>query len=230
MLGAVLGWAQRGSVAGAASVFSIVAVLAVLEISLSFDNAVVNAHRLKTMTPAWQRRFLTWGILIAVFGMRIVFPLAIVAVAAKIGPVAALRLAVTEPGEYARIMEEAHLGIAAFGGTFLMMVSLAYFFDRDKKIHWVSVIERRFRSAAQVRGVEIGFVLLTMLLFAALQDDANSPLFMSAAVWGLVTFLMVDVTRHLLDRADRRWTPPPAAGSAPFSTSRCSTPASPSTG
>ncbi len=51
------------------------------EISLSFDNAIVNANKLKDMTPVWQQRFLTWGILIAVFGMRIVFPLLIVVIA-----------------------------------------------------------------------------------------------------------------------------------------------------
>jgi hypothetical protein len=64
------------------TVFFICAVLAVLEISLSFDNAIVNANKLKDMTPVWQQRFLTWGILIAVFGMRIVFPLLIVVIAA----------------------------------------------------------------------------------------------------------------------------------------------------
>jgi uncharacterized protein len=201
-LGLVLGWVQTGTVAGTLSVFSIVAVLAVLEISLSFDNAVVNAHRLKTMTPAWQRRFLTWGILIAVFGMRIIFPLAIVAVAAQIGPIAALRLAIARPHEYARIMEDAHLGIAAFGGTFLMMVALAYFFDKEKEVHWVSVIEKHLRSAADVRGIEITFVLLVMLSFSSLLEPPESGTFQRSAIWGLVTFLVVDVLRHMLDRAD----------------------------
>lgn len=86
VLGAVLGWQTTGTIGGMATVFFICAVLAVLEISLSFDNAIVNANKLKEMTPLWQKRFLTWGIIIAVFGMRIVFPLAIVAIAARIGP------------------------------------------------------------------------------------------------------------------------------------------------
>ena len=81
-LGAFLGWQSTGTVGGMLSVFFICAVLAVLEISLSFDNAIVNANKLKDMTPEWQHRFLTWGIVIAVFGMRIVFPLLIVVVAA----------------------------------------------------------------------------------------------------------------------------------------------------
>ncbi|NDD90415.1 MAG: DUF475 domain-containing protein, partial [Rhodobacteraceae bacterium] len=100
------------------------AILAALEIALSFDNAIVNANKLEEMTPVWQRRFLTWGILIAVFGMRIVFPLAIVAIFAWINPFAAMHLALSDPDEYSRIIGEAHGPISAFGGTFLMMVAL----------------------------------------------------------------------------------------------------------
>src|SRR5690606_15861170 len=92
-LGAWLGWQMDGTIGGMAAVLFICAVLAVLEISLSFDNAIVNANKLKDMTPVWQHRFLTWGIVIAVFGMRIVFPLLIVVIAAGIGPIEAILLA-----------------------------------------------------------------------------------------------------------------------------------------
>lgn len=202
-LGGVVGWLYTGTVSGTFSIFFICAVLAILEISLSFDNAVVNANKLKTMTPKWQRRFLTWGILIAVFGMRIVFPLAIVVVAAGIGPIAALDLAIYRPREYAQIMQEAHLGIAAFGGSFLMMVALTFFFDKKKKVHWLTPIERSLTRAADMRGIEITFVLLMILLFSTLLGPEDGPEFMTAAIWGLVTFLIVDATRHLLDRANQ---------------------------
>src|SRR5690606_19044365 len=129
-----LGWSYNHNLGGALSFFVIGLVLAALEISLSFDNAIVNANKLKDMTPVWQRRFLTWGILIAVFGMRIVFPLLIVVIAAGIGPIDAIVLAAVQPDEYARIMHDAHLPIAAFGGTFLMMVGLTYFFNHEKDI------------------------------------------------------------------------------------------------
>lgn len=71
----------------------IVTILAVLEISFSFDNAVVNAKILGRMSEKWQKLFLTVGILIAVFGMRLVFPLVIVALAAHLNPFAAIQLA-----------------------------------------------------------------------------------------------------------------------------------------
>ena len=92
-----MGWITTGTLSGLLEFLIIGGVLAILEIALSFDNAIVNANKLKEMAPAWQRKFLTWGILIAVFGMRIIFPLAIVAIFSLINPFAAIYLALSNP-------------------------------------------------------------------------------------------------------------------------------------
>ena len=194
-----LGFQTTGTLAGAISFFLIGSILAVLEISLSFDNAIVNANILKTMEPKWQQRFLTWGILIAVFGMRIIFPLVVVVFAAHMGPISAIVLAATDPQEYARIMDEAHIGISAFGGTFLMMVALTYFIDQSKEVDWIKSIERRLRSLASIRGLEIGAVLFAALVIASVLPEHESPTFLFAAVCGLVTFLAVELVAHFLD-------------------------------
>ncbi|WP_096787247.1 DUF475 domain-containing protein [Rhodobacter sp. CZR27] len=198
-LGGFLGWQSTGTIEGTATIFFICCVLAVLEISLSFDNAIVNANKLKSMTPVWQRRFLTWGILIAVFGMRIVFPLLIVVVAANLGPWQAMVLAATEPAEYSRIMHEAHLPIAAFGGTFLMMVGLTYFFDQEKDVHWVHWIEEQASKYSSIRGIEVAFVLVVMLGFSQLLEGADQQAFLTSAIYGLLTFLLVEVVGGFLD-------------------------------
>ncbi len=200
-LGAALGWQSSGTLGGMVTVFMICAVLAVLEISLSFDNAIVNANKLKQMTPEWQHRFLTWGILIAVFGMRIVFPLLIVVIAARIGPWEAVVLAASDPDRYARIMQEAHLPIAAFGGTFLMMVGLSFFFDKEKDVHWVRWFERKMAQYATTRGVEVAIVLLVVLVFSSQLQEAQSEIFFRSAIWGLLTFLCVEVVGGLLDHS-----------------------------
>ncbi|MCJ7872033.1 DUF475 domain-containing protein [Phaeobacter sp. J2-8] len=194
-----LGYHTTGTFAGGLSFFFLGSILAVLEISLSFDNAIVNANILKTMDEKWQHRFLTWGIVIAVFGMRIVFPLAVVAIAAKIGPVSAMILAATDPLQYAHIMEEAHIGISAFGGTFLMMVALTFFFDQSKEVDWIRLIECRLRSWASIRGLEIAFVLTAALLLSAALPDEDSATFLFAAVFGMVTFLAVELVAHILN-------------------------------
>ena len=199
VLGAVLGWYNTGTVSGTATVFFICLVLAVLEISLSFDNAIVNANKLKEMTPVWQHRFLTWGIVIAVFGMRIVFPLAIVAIAAQIGPIDALVMAAAKPDEYAQIMTDAHLPIAAFGGTFLLMVGLTYFFNHEKDVHWIGFIEKHMARIATIKGIEIALVLILVLVFSSFLGEAEATTFVYSAIYGLLTFLAVEVLGGLLD-------------------------------
>ncbi|MGV1755488.1 DUF475 domain-containing protein [Rhizobium sp. A22-96] len=202
-LGALLGWNATGTLGGLATAFFICAVLAVLEISLSFDNAIVNANKLKEMTPVWQHRFLTWGIIIAVFGMRIVFPLLIVAIAAWINPWEALKLAAAEPEQYARIMHDAHLPIAAFGGTFLMMVGLTYFFNHEKDVHWINFLEKRMANFATIKGIEIAFVLILVLIFSSLLDGDDSTTFLHASIYGLLTFLLVEVLAGFLDASQK---------------------------
>lgn len=212
VLGAVLGWQMTGTIGGTLTIFFICAVLAVLEISLSFDNAIVNANKLKDMTPVWQRRFLTWGILIAVFGMRIVFPLLIVVVAAKIGPWDALVLAAAQPDEYSRIMHDAHLPIAAFGGTFLMMVGLSFFFDHEKDVHWVRRLENRMQKYATIRGIEVAVVLVIVLIFSRFLEPLDAQVFFASAIWGLLTFLLVQVLGGLLDSTQEAATKTAARG------------------
>jgi hypothetical protein len=203
VLGGLLGWHMTGTIGGMATAFFICTVLAVLEISLSFDNAIVNANKLKEMTPVWQHRFLTWGIVIAVFGMRIVFPLAIVAIAAQINPWEALKLAAAEPAQYAAIMRDAHLPIAAFGGTFLMMVALTYFFDHEKEIHWIAFVERTASQFATIKGIEIAFVLILVLVFSYLLGGEEGTAFLHAAIYGLLTFLLVEVLSGFLDASQK---------------------------
>ena len=48
----------------------------------------------------WQRRFLTWGMLVTVFGMYYLFPLLIVSVATGLGLLDVMNLAIDSPTEY----------------------------------------------------------------------------------------------------------------------------------
>jgi hypothetical protein len=190
-----------GNLAGGLSFLLIAAVLGVLEVSLSFDNAIVNANKLKAMTPLWQRRFLTWGIVIAVFGMRVLFPLLVVVVAAGIGPFEAIHLAVARPAEYAHIIGEAHLSIAAFGGAFLMMVALRYFIDEGKEVHWIHALECQLRRCASVRGLEIALVLSVVMICTLLLPENREHEFLFASLSGLLTFLAVETIGQVLDQS-----------------------------
>jgi len=198
-LGAWLGWSMTGTIAGTAGVLWIVVVLGVLEVSLSFDNAVVNASVLKDMEPIWRRRFLTWGILIAVFGMRIVFPVAIVAIAASLGPIDAIRLAATDPDQYQRIITEAHIGIAGFGGAFLGMVGLNFFFDSDKEVHWIDVVERQLIKLSSVDAIAIAIILAALYGISTLLTPADGMTFIVAGIFGLLAYIAVEAVNSLLE-------------------------------
>ena len=111
-------------------------VLLLLEISLSFDNAIVNARVLDRMTPGQQKFFLTWGLVIPVFGVRFLGPLVMVALAGQVGIGEALHAALQNPDHYRELLEIAEPRILAFGGMFLLMVFFHYFFDDAKTLHW----------------------------------------------------------------------------------------------
>lgn len=197
-LGAWLGWEMTNSVQGTLGIVWIVLVLGVLEVSLSFDNAVVNATVLRHMDAKWRRRFLTWGIAIAVFGMRIIFPLAIVAIAAMVNPIEAVRLAATEPETYQHIIEGAHVSIAGFGGAFLAMVGLKFFFDSDKEIHWIAVVERQLTKLSDVSAIEIGIVLLILYGVSTQLPAEDAMTYLVSGIFGLLTYIAVDALGGLL--------------------------------
>jgi hypothetical protein len=178
----------------------LVAILAVLEISLSFDNAVINAGILKKMSAFWQKIFLTVGILIAVFGMRLVFPVVIVAISARLSPWNAVHLALTDKDRYQELVTDAHPSIAAFGGMFLLMIFLDFILE-DRDIKWLGAVERPLAKLGRVDMLSVCVALIVLLVssmtFAAHAhqhgghhaDKAQTVLVSGIA--GLITYMVV---------------------------------------
>ncbi len=191
-LAAALGFHLHGTAAGAAGTVFVAGMLAVLEVSLSFDNAVVNASVMTDMPPVWRRRFLTWGMAIAVFGMRLVFPLGVVSAMARIGPIEALRLATFRPDEYARVLTSAHVALGAFGGAFLGMVFLEFFLDPEKDVHWLGGVERRLARLGRFEAVELAVVMLVLYGFSRGFAPEQARELLVAGMFGLVAFIAVD--------------------------------------
>lgn len=185
---------------GGWTAFGIVAILSILEISLSFDNAVVNAGILKKMNAFWQKIFLTIGVLIAVFGMRLVFPVVIVAISAKIGPIEAVDLAMTDKDMYKQLVTDAHPSIAAFGGMFLLMIFLDFIFE-DRDIKWLAWLERPLAKLGKIdmlsACIALIVLVITSMTFATNAhqhggthvDKAQTVLI--SGVLGLITYMIV---------------------------------------
>jgi hypothetical protein len=191
------------AVAGAAlvagpSVALIVATLALLEVSLSFDNAVVNATVLRKMSEQWQRLFLTVGLLIAVFGMRLVLPLLIVSITARLSPLHVLDLAVHNPQVYANDLTAAHVPIAAFGGTFLLMIFLDFVLE-DREITWLGAIERPLARVGKLDQLSVVTALAVLIVTASTFGRGEALHVMVAGCSGLALYLAVAGLSSLVD-------------------------------
>jgi len=186
---------------------AIAAILGVLEISLSFDNAVVNAGILKTMNPFWQKIFLTVGILIAVIGMRLAFPLIIVGITAKLSPAEAIRLALDKgdpktPGSYCYLLHAAHPAIAAFGGVFLLMLFLDFILE-EREITWLGWLERPLARIGKLDQLSVVVSLIAVSLAAyRFAPHGKISTVLLSGVLGLVSYVLVNGLGELFEAGE----------------------------
>jgi hypothetical protein len=200
---AVAGWwgFHLGGTAGAMQALLITSILGVMEVSLSFDNAVVNASVLRNWSPFWQKLFLTVGILVAVFGMRLVFPLAIVSVATGLGMIDVWTMAINTPLEYSRHLTENHAEVAAFGGAFLMLVFLNFLFDEEKELHWLGWIEEKLGKHG-TEGLAILLTLLAILVCVSTVPAEKKFSVLLAGVIGVAIYVGVSYLSGLLEEEE----------------------------
>ncbi|MBF6350218.1 MULTISPECIES: DUF475 domain-containing protein [Nocardia] len=188
---------------GGPTALALCIILGIMEVSLSFDNAVINATILEKMSEFWQKIFLTIGILIAVFGMRLVFPLAIVWITAGLNPVQAFDLALNPPADdapyfpdgspsYETLLTDAHPQIASFGGMFLAMLFLNFIFA-DRELTWLSWLERPLAKVGKLDMAAVvvaGTGLVLAAEFLAADDDRSTVLL--GGLLGMIIYIAVD--------------------------------------
>jgi hypothetical protein len=191
LLAAVVGFVETGLLIPTLQMVFITAVLGVMETSLSLDNAIVNSKILEDMDEKWVDRFLSWGIIIAVFGMRIVFPLAIVCIAGQVSPWEAGKIALFDHERYETIVTGAHVGIAGFGGAFLLLVALNFFISDEKEHHWLPFIEKPVAALGGIKGAAYG-VAIVILGIAAYFAGPDWKTFGLSAFVGVVTYAAVN--------------------------------------
>jgi len=181
----------------------IVAILIVLEVSLSFDNAVINATVLVRMSPLWQKIFLTIGIAIAVFGMRLVFPLLLVGITASLNPVEVIQLAleggpVDQVGTYAFLLEEAYPSIAAFGGMFLLILFLEFILE-EREHTWLTWIERPLARIGKLDQLAVVLAIGLLVIAAETWAGDNAQTVLVSGLLGTVTYIAVNGLGQLFE-------------------------------
>lgn len=192
----------HGPQAGLMTMFKVLAlttILAVMEVSLSFDNAVVNASVLKHWDQFWRKLFLTVGIIVAVFGMRLVFPLLIVGVTADMSMIEVAKLALNDPISYSEKLMAHHAEIAAFGGMFLLLVFLNFLFDDEKDEHWFHWLESKLSDLASIQAISVFLSLIALLVMAQFVPEQSRLVVIMAGIWGIVVYVGVQVIGHLLE-------------------------------
>lgn len=177
---------------GGTSAVFIGITLSILEISLSFDNAVVNASVLSSMDEVWRKRFLTWGILIAVFGARLLIPILIVSITAGLSPLAVFHAAFFDTAEYAKLIEHIHIYVSGFGSAFLGMVFLKFFFDENKESHWIPFIERYMKKLGVIESIQTLIMLIVTVGFSSLLDGADQAQYLTSSICGIIIYLIID--------------------------------------
>ncbi|MBY0240141.1 MAG: DUF475 domain-containing protein [Burkholderiaceae bacterium] len=198
---AIAGWwgYKNAGLGGAMTALGIAMILAVMEVSLSFDNAVVNASVLKTWDEFWKKLFLGVGIIIAVFGMRLLFPLVIVAVAADISMGEVWTLALNDPKAYSAHLTNHHAEVAAFGGAFLLLVFLNFLLDKEKETHWLGNFEKKLGSLGKMSSVSVMVTIGALLGCLGMVEEGQKLIVLVAGLWGVLIYVAVDGLSNLLE-------------------------------
>jgi hypothetical protein len=193
---------EHAGLSGAMTAIGVATILSIMEVSLSFDNAVVNASVLKGWNEFWLKLFLGLGMIIAVFGMRLVFPLVIVAVAADLGITEVWNLALNDPKGFSGHLTAHHAEVAAFGGMFLLLVFLNFLLDSDKETHWLGNFEKKLGALGKVSSIAVMVSLAALLFSMTFVEEAQKMVVLTAGIWGILVYVGVDMISGLLEKEE----------------------------
>ena len=175
-----------------------IAGLALFESITSIDNAIINAEVLATMGPRARRWFLTWGILIAVFGVRGVLPWLIVFVMTPgLGPWDALTASLTGNPVAMRAIHDSSPILMMGGAVFFIFL----FF------HWLFLEQKNYGIPAErIIALHGGWfyavvsILLTAIVWFAIDDR---PVLAFGAVVGSTAFFITHGFRQHAEEQER---------------------------
>lgn len=198
-------WGEHNHAGSGFLALFVVSFLAILEVTLSFDNAVVNAIKLEKMNDTWRHRFLTWGIAIAVFGMRFLFPIIVVAAFSGLTILAVTQLALNDVDKYTYYLHMAHAPLVTFGGAFLLMIFFSYFFHQEKEVNWIAFIEKPLLKLNCVKYVDVVFCLIALMILQHFIPVEQKVSIVLAGMTGIILYLVVDSISNLLEQvAEKR--------------------------
>ena len=176
----------------------IVLGLSLFEVVSSLDNAIINAEVLSTMQKKPRQWFLTWGILIAVFGMRGVLPWLIVWVAApSLGPVGAITAAFSGDPRVHEALDASAPVLLMGGGVFLVLIFLNWLFMEPKSY---GLKGERFFHRQSVWFYAVASVFLSTIVGLSMRRDTLSAF---GAVVGSTAFFISHGFKQNAEQAEK---------------------------
>lgn len=190
---------NKGGFTEALAIVWLTLILILMEVSLSFDNAIVNAAILRNWNAFWKKIFLTVGILVAVFGMRLVFPIAIVAFTTDMAIPEVWNLAINNPDEYSKNLIAHHIEISAFGSMFLMLVFFSFLFDDEKELHWAGKFEEKLSYFGKSKFISYIMAVALLGIFSLFVEDAKVKDYFIAGFWGIAIYLAIHLVCYAFE-------------------------------
>jgi hypothetical protein len=169
-------------------------VLVAIEIAFSFDNAIVNAKVLDKLSAMWRQLFQTVGVVIAIIGMRILFPLLIVMFGAHLSMREVIDEALHHPSIYSRHVSAARNAISAFGGGFLLTLAFYFLFDDNRQELWLKNLERQLQRLGGSFWLPPALVAVLVIVIGFLSNDTSQVLRL-----GLIGVLSYTLLKVLVD-------------------------------
>lgn len=161
--------------------------LMLFEIISSVDNAIVNAHVLKTLPEKYRKIFLFWGLLFAVVLVRGALPFIIVWLAntsMSIGEVWTVAFSGSEQVKHS--LEASKPLLLIGGGVYLFMVFIAWLFLEEKKY---AFFVEHFVHRQSIWFYAISSIGLTTIIYLSVKVN---PMMALAASIGATAFFITD--------------------------------------
>ncbi|MDO8481282.1 MAG: DUF475 domain-containing protein [Nanoarchaeota archaeon] len=180
------------------STLLIVFGLALFEIIISIDNAIINAEVLGTMGAKARKWFLFWGILIAVFLVRGLLPWAILWISSpSLGFIGAFTASFSSDPAVAHVIEQSAPILLIGGGTFLVLL----FF------HWLFLEPKNYGLKGEEyihkHGVWFFAIASILLVFLVWNAIAINPLMALGAVIGSSAFFITHGFKENAEKVEK---------------------------
>lgn len=161
--------------------------LCLFEIISSIDNAIINAHVLKTLPEKYRKFFLFWGLIFAVVLVRGLLPFIIVWLANPALGFSQIVSFVFHPTpEITHYVEQSRPILLLGGGVYLFLVFLSWLFLEEKKY---AFFVEHFIHRQSIWFYAISSIFFTVVVWISLQT--NPILALSAAI-GSTAFFITD--------------------------------------